>query len=461
MPNHKTTVIVTLSALSLSALALSGCSLAPVYKVPVTPAAAISYNEIGPWTPAVPADTTEPRAWWQVFNDEGLNGLEGRLDAGNLQLASGVARFNQALALSHQAQASLLPTLNAIGSASQTFDPRNGKLNNYTLGLSAGYGLDFWGANQNSAKAAQASAQASADDLADLRLTLQAKLAETYIQLRGADAEIALLQQSVDAYQKALDLTNSRFKGGASSEIDVGRARTQLGATQAQWEQARAGRALLEHAIAVLIGVQPTGFRINTVSGVDEVPHIPMDQPSTLLQRRPDIAAAERRVNAANAAIGMARAAFFPNVILGAVEGREDYVGKQGRYWALGPVSLNLPLFNGGALSAGLSVAKAEFDQASSAYRLSVLSAFQQVEDQLALSNRLAVAADREDEALRAAVRTNQLAMVEYKDGAASYLDVVTAQTAELDARRAALNIHTSRLLASIDLIRALGGGWK
>ncbi|MFT4077441.1 MAG: efflux transporter outer membrane subunit [Asticcacaulis sp.] len=458
MPNRN---LVTLPVAALLPTLLAACSMAPAYQVPVTPEAPAVYSETGPWTPAAPADDAARGTWWQVFNDATLNDLEGRIEGHNLQLAAALARYDQAVALTGQAQAGLLPSLNLTAWQSRTRDPRNGDLNNYLAGATASYEIDLWGRIRNTVAANRANAEASAADVATLRLSLQAKLAETYMSLRGADAQIALLHQSVEAYQKALDLTTDRFKGGAAGEIDVGRARTQLGTTQSQLEQLGASRALLEHAIAVLLGEQPSSFHLDAVSDAITVPQIPVDAPSGLLQRRPDIAAAERRVYAANAGIGVARAARFPSLTLAAGGGNEEYVGQTGPYWAIGPVAASLPVFDGGARKAGVASARAQFEQAADTYRLTVLTAFQDVEDQLALNNRLAVAADRQDEAVTAATRTNQLALIQYKEGAASYLDVVTAQTSELDARRTALTLRTTRLLAGIDLIRALGGGWQ
>ncbi len=459
MPSRNTLAASLLLSAGLAS-SLGACSLAPAYKVPVTPAPAEAYHETGTWTPAAPADAAARGAWWQVFNDAALDNLEQRIDGGNAQLAIAAARYDEAGALARQAEAGLLPTLGIAGSVSKTDDPRNGHLNNYSLGLSAGYELDLWGRVRNSVAAGKAEAQASAADLANVRLSLQARLAETYFSLRGADAEIALLQQTTDTYQKALDLTTDRYKGGASGEADVGRAKTQLGSTQAQLEQAHASRALLEHAIAVLVGESASTFRVEAVATPMDVPQIPVDAPSQLLQRRADVAAAERRVYEANARIGVARAAFYPDITLSATGGNEEYVGVTGPFWALGPAAVSLPIFDAGARSARTQQARDEFDVASAQYRQTVLGAFQDVEDQLALANRLSVAAARQDEAVTAASETDRLSLIQYREGAASYLDVVTAQTAELEARRAALDIHTRRLLAGVDLIRALGGGW-
>ncbi len=460
MPSRK-----VLAAFLLLGTGLTACSLTPAYTVPATPAPGDSsqgggYHETGAWTPAAPADAAARGAWWSAFADPLLDTLEQRINTNNAQLAMAAARYDEAGALARQAQSGLFPTLGATGFASQTDDPRNGRLNNYSLGLSAGYEADLWGRVRNLAAAGHAEAQASAADLADVRLSLQARLAETYFSLRGADAQIALLQQTSDDYQKALDLTTDRYKGGASGAADVGRAKTQLSSTQAQLEQARASRALLEHALAVLVGSSASTFRVAPNASSVDVPRIPVDAPSQLLQRRPDIAAAERRVFEANAGIGVARAAFFPDITLTAGGGTEEYVNATGPFWAIGPLAFNLPIFDAGARSARLTQARAEFDGASAQYRQTVLTAFQDVEDQLALANRLAAAAARQDEAVTAAGETDRLSMLQYRDGAASYLDVVTAQTAELQARSAALDIQTRRLLAGVDLIRALGGGW-
>ena len=468
MPSRK---IAAAGASLLLATSLGACSLAPAYKVPATPPAGDpqmngAYHETGAWTPAAPADAVARGPWWRVFNDPALDALEQRIDTGNAQLAIAVAQYDEASALFGQARAGLFPTLAATGFASRTDDPRNGQLNNNSLGLTAGYEVDLWGRVRNLVAAGKAEAQASAADLANVHLSLQALLAETYFNLRGADAQIALLQQTSDDYQKALDLTNDRFKGGASAEADVGRAKAQLEATLAQLEQERASRALLEHALAVLVGESASTFRMAAVTTqvddlLNDVPQIPVDAPSQLLQRRPDIAAAERRVYEANAKIGVARAAFYPDITLAAGGGTEEYVGKTGSFWALGPASINLPLFDGGERSAGVKGARAEFEAAAAQYRQTVLVAFQNVEDELAQANRLAMAQQHQDEAVKAAGETDRLSMIQYREGAASYLDVVTAQTTALQARSAALTIHTQRLLAGVDLIRALGGSWQ
>lgn len=450
----------------LALIGLGGCSLAPAYAPPVTVAAAPAYREAGPWTPAAPADAEARGPWWRLFGDPALDALEQRLEAGSPQLAAALARYDQAAALARRARADRWPSATATASVERERDhdaPR-GRRDTTGLDATAVYELDLWGRVRNLVAAGRAEAQASAADLASVRLSLQAHLADTYFQLRGLDAQISVLTQTADAYEKALALTERRFRGGASSAVDVGRARTQLAATQAQYEQALADRALLEHAIAALLGESASSFTIAAVADVIQPPRVPVSAPSGLLQRRPDVAAAERRVAAANARIGVARAAAFPSLTLAATGGFQstggDLLSASNRQWALGPVALSLPLLDGGARRADVAGSRAAFEEQAALYRQTVLDAFREVEDQMALANRLAAAEARQTEAVDAAVRTNALATTRYREGAANYLEVVTAQTAELDARRAALDIRARRLTAGVDLVRALGGGW-
>ncbi|PIB90914.1 RND transporter [Caulobacter sp. FWC2] len=437
--------------------------MAPAY-APPTPAAPVAFRDTGPWTPAAPAEAVRDGTWWAVFKDPTLDGLERKLELGSANLAAALARYDQARALSRQASSALLPRVGAQGSVERQRTPANGRYDTATLAASAAYELDLWGRVRNLVAAGQADAQASAADLAGVRLSLQAQLADTYFSLRGADAQIAVLASTVEAYRQALDLTNRRQAGGAASGLDTGRAQTQLAATQAQYEQAVADRALLEHALAVLVGEPASSFTLAAAPQLTEAPVTPVGAPSTLLQRRPDIAAAERRMAAANARVGVARAAWFPSVTLAAAGGYQSNGGEllsaANHVWALGPLAAALPLFDGGARKAEVARSRAVFDETAAGYRQTVLDAFREVEDQMVLANRLAAAQDRQDEALAAAARTTALATTRYREGAASYLDVVTAQTAELQARREAQDLRTRRLAASVDLIRALGGGW-
>jgi multidrug efflux system outer membrane protein len=448
--------------LMLAAAALAGCNLAPPYRVPLTPEPTPSYRETGPWTPAAPSDAAPRGRWWAVIQEPELDSLEDRLESENPSLAAALARYEQSRALATRARAALFPELDAGGYVQDAHYP-NLSAPYASGGGSLSYELDLWGRIRNQVAAAKAEAQASAADVAAARLSLQALLAEIWLGLRGYDAEIDVLRQTQTAYKQALDLTQQRYNGGAASEQDVSRARTQLGDVQSQYAQAQASRALLEHAIAALVGASASRFEIAARPVQAAPPEIPVDAPSALLQRRPDIAAAERRVASANAEIGVYRAALYPAVTLSAAGGY-DSVGTLAAtaagYWAVGPATALLPVFDAGRRRADVRRARAAFDEAAATYRQTVLDAFRQVEDELTLANRLADAEARQQEAVAAARETDQLALSRYTEGAADYLEVVTAQAAELDARRSDVELRTRRLVASIDLVRALGGGW-
>uniref|UniRef100_UPI0025E3D309 efflux transporter outer membrane subunit n=1 Tax=uncultured Caulobacter sp. TaxID=158749 RepID=UPI0025E3D309 len=315
------------SLLILAGLGLAGCSMPPAY-APPTPAAPTAFRDTGPWTPAAPAETVSNGAWWAAFKDPTLDGLERRLETGSADLAAALARYDQARALARQAAGALLPSVGVLASAERQRTPANGRFDTTTVSASAAYEFDLWARIRNLVAAGKADAQASAADLAGVRLSLQAQLADSYFALRGADAQIAVLGSTVEAYRQALDLTNRRQAGGAASGLDTGRAQTQLAATQAQYEQAVADRALLEHAIAVLVGEPASSFSLAAAEGLSDAPVTPVGAPSTLLQRRPDVAAAERRMAAANARIGVARAAWFPSVTLAAAGGYQSNGGE-------------------------------------------------------------------------------------------------------------------------------------
>ncbi len=469
----KSAVAVLLAAPLLAGMGLAGCSLAPAY-APPTVETPVAFKEVGPWSPAAPADAAPRDGWWRVYNDPVLDGLQAQLEAANNGLASAVARYDQARALAAQAGAGLFPEIDFSGVAQALRQSQNRPLrtggagpNNYDneqIALGVNYEIDLWGRLRNLAAASRDQAQASAADLQSAELSLRADLANNYMALRGADAQLKLLKDTVAAYSRAYDLTQARHEGGASSGLDVGRAETQLRTAKAQIYDLAAQRALYEHAIAVLVGKPASAFAVAAVDNGPAIPHVPASAPSALLQRRPDIAAAERRAAAANAQIGVARAALFPTITLGLTGGYQDAGGinllqAPNSFWTLGP-GVVAPVFDEGRRQAAAAAAKAQFNQVSADYRQAVLAAFQNVEDQLALNNQLAGEASEQALAVTAAQKTQDLALTRYQLGAASFLEVVTAQTAALQVEQSALTVQTRRLQASVNLVRALGGGW-
>jgi len=458
----------------LSIVSISGCSLAPDYKPPLMPTP-VAYKEAGPWQPAKPSDDLPKGDWWRDYGDSTLDQLEGRIDAANPDLAASVARYDEARALTSEASASFLPFVDLGGSATQNRQSAKRPLrsanqpNQYganTIDLQANYELDFWGRIRNTVAAGQATAQARAADVETVRLGLHAELASDYAALRGLDAELKLLTDTETAYLRAQALTQDRYEGKIASGIDVSRSASQLESARALASDARAQRALFEHAIASLVGEPASSFSIPSAVVNIPLPAVLTGLPSALLQRRPDIAAAERRVASANASIGVARAAFYPTITLNLMGGFQDTGGGAGllaapfSFWSVGP-GLVLPLFEGGLRQAAEAQAYAVLDEAASQYRSTVLGAFQEVEDNLALLHNLGVEAQDESQAVEAAEHTADLSLTLYHDGAASYLDVVVAQTDALQAERTLLDLNTRRLQANIRLVRAVGGGWS
>jgi NodT family efflux transporter outer membrane factor (OMF) lipoprotein len=457
----------------LPTLLLGACSLAPPLKVPQVPAAA-AYKELGPWTPAQPADRLPRDSWWMLYGNAELDELEKRLIAGNPTLAAAVANYAQARALSDQARAGLFPTLGLNASAARAHESLNAPLttaatpryyDDYTVGGSVSYELDLWGQIRNEVHAGEANAAASAADLENARLSLIAQLVQDYVQLRSLDQQSAILEDTVQAYARALTITQQRHGAGIAPGLDVAQAQTQLDAARSQASQVLVQRALMEHAIAALIGVSASTFSLKPAIVPIELPQVPSGLPATLLERRPDVAAAERRMAAANAEIGVARAAYFPSLTLSAQGGFEstavsNLLRTPSSYWALGPSAL-LSVFDGGLRRAQVAQARAAFDASAANYRGTAVAAFQQVEDSLAALNHYHDAAVQERAAVEAAQRTLNLSMALYKQGAADYLTVVTSQTALLQAQLQALSLDTLQLVASVDLVRALGGGWE
>lgn len=455
---------------ALAAMVLSGCSMAPPYHVPVTSVPA-AYKESAPWVPATPGDTAPRGTWWTAFGDSDLNALEARIEGDSPTLAAALARHEQALAAVGDARADLFPQASASASAGrQRVSARRplspGSPSTYDLYLVNGsidYEVDLWGRIRNGVRATRAEAQATDADLAATRLALQTGLADAYFRLRGLDAQAELLRQTVAAYERAYQLTDTRHQGGIASGLDTSRSQTILASARAQISAIASARAAVEHSVAALIGQPASTFSLPpTKTGQIDPPIVPTGAPSTLLQRRPDIAAAERRTAAANARIGIARAAWFPSLTLGAGGGWEATGGAllsaPATFWAIGPIEAALTLFDGGRRAARVRQSRAVFDEAAADYRATVLTAFREAEDQIAAARALGAQEDAQRAAAAAAARTEALALTRYRDGASDYLDVVTAQTAALEAERDAIAIRTQRLQAAVALVRALGG---
>lgn len=454
---------------ALTPMLLGACSMAPAYHAPRT-AAPAAYKEMAGWTQAVPADAAPRGAWWEAFGDPVLNDLEVRAEKASPTLAAALARFDQTRAAARVEKSDLFPTIGAGADAGKqrVSGTRFGgtgdavTYHDFSVGAALDYELDLWGRIRNSVAAAKADAQASEADLASARLSLQASVADAYARLRGLDAQADLLRQTVDAFGKAYDLTARRHNGGIASGVDVNRAQTVLGNARAQISAIAAERASTEHEIAALIGEVASSFSIAARPQSLAAPALPAGMPSEMLQRRPDIAAAERRIAAANARIGVARAAFFPTLTLGGSAGFESTHGAllqtPNSVWGLGPLSAMLILFDGGRRTAQVKMSRAEYEEVAARYRDTVLTAFRQTEDAIATNRLLDQQAIDQKSAAEAAARSRDLALTRYRDGASDYLEVVIAQTDALDAQRELLVLETQRMRGSIALVRAIGG---
>jgi NodT family efflux transporter outer membrane factor (OMF) lipoprotein len=465
-------VKLRLFGIVVAACAAGACSLAPTYTKPTIDAPQ-AFKETGPWQTAAPADELDASDWWHRYGDATLDELEAKVDAANPDLAAAEERYALARGFVGEATSGLFPRIDATDLSTKNRQSDNRPLRSASqpaeyedrlLGAQLGYELDLWGRVRNLVAASRANAQASKADLASVRLSLHAELANAYISLRGLDAQQKLLDDTVAAYEQALKLTKNRLEGGIASGLDVSRAQTQLGNALALRTDVRAQRALYEHAIASLVGQTASTFSLQPIVADLPVPPVPTALPSTLLERRPDVAAAERRAAAANAQIGITRAAFFPNVSITATGGYENAGGtgwltSPNSFWSLGP-RITLPIFDAGLRSAREKEAFAIFNEASDRYRSTALTAFQQVEDNLALLHLLGEEAKFQSAAAASAQQTLNLALDRYRNGAVSYLDVVESQTAALQAQRSELALRVRQLHASVGLIRALGGGW-
>jgi len=455
------------SSLMLAAL-LSACAVGPDYQRPEAPASA-AFKEApqgdAGWFPAAPADTLERGPWWQLFGDAELDKLVAQVEVSNQNVAAAVAAYAQARALVAQQRASLFPSVGLNASAQRSGGGASlGTANNLQLGVAASWEPDVWGALRRSVEGAQASAQASAADLAAARLSAQGELATDYFALRATDAQIALTRSSVEGYTRSLKITQDRYAAAIAAKTDVLQAQTLLDSTRANLSSLAITRAQLEHAIAVLIGKAPAEFSLPVADWNTAVPAVPLGVPSGLLQRRPDIASAERAVAAANANIGVQRSAYFPALTLSGSYGNAgsrigDLIGASTSLWSFG-LSAAQTLFDAGATRARVEGAEAARAAAVARYRQTVLTAFQAVEDQLAATRYLAEQADLRRSASEAADLTEQQLLNRYKQGLVAYTDVVTAQVSALNARSTLSQLASSRQAAAIALIQALGGGW-
>jgi NodT family efflux transporter outer membrane factor (OMF) lipoprotein len=459
--------------LALLPLLLAGCMVGPDYVRPSAPAAA-AYRELGGWKRAEPSDHAPRGRWWDVFGDPQLGALLEQVELSNQNLALAEAQFRQAQALVQAARSAYYPTLSVGGSVervkpSGTLGSRpaaRGAYTDYVLQANVGWELDLWGRLRRLLEANVAVAQASAGDLQSARLSAQAELAQDYFQLRALDAQQQLLQDATRAYEKSLQLTRTRYAAGVAARSDVALAQTLHDTTRAQAIDIGVRRAQLEHAIAVLIGKPPSEFALERAALTALPPPVPAGLPAELLERRPDIAAAERRVAAANAQIGAAIAAYYPTVTLGASGGFEStsfskWLTAPSRFWALGPLAVSEAVFDAGLRRAVTAQARAAYDQDVAAYRQSVLNGFREVEDNLAALRTLEEEAQAQEAAVKSAEQSVQLITNQYKAGTVSYLDVVVAQTALLNNQRTAVEIQGRRVVASVLLVRALGGGWS
>jgi NodT family efflux transporter outer membrane factor (OMF) lipoprotein len=458
-------------------LSIAGCSLAPPYKVPSSAPTASQYKELDTaWSAAHPADQLPKGNWWAIFNDPQLESLESKAREANQNLKAAFARLQQARADTRIARADLFPNLSATASAtrarvspnSPTYvkgSPTEG--NDFVLEGDFSYEIDLWGRVRNAVASARATQQASAADLASLGLSIQAEVATDYFGLRSFDTQQQLLAKTVEDYARSLDLTQALFDGGAVPLSDLAQAKTQLHSAQTQATDIHLRRAQLEHAIAVLIGDNPSDFRLppNPLPQDAAPPAIDPGLPSALLERRPDVAEAERRVAAANAQIGVARAAYFPQFSLTGLGGynsvhSSNWIDAPSLFWSVGP-QMTLPLFEGGRLVAQTERAKAVYSEQVATYRNTVLTAYQEVEDNLAALRDLERESQSEAEAIEAADTALQQSEDRYAAGIVTFLEVSVTETADLQARLSAVDIRARRLDAAVLLVKALGGSWQ
>jgi NodT family efflux transporter outer membrane factor (OMF) lipoprotein len=465
----------------LAAALVAGCSVSPTYHVPATPSPA-AFKELEGWVPAAPADALERGPWWTLFGDPVLNELAASVEVSNQNVAAAVAAYAQARSIVAEQRAALFPSLSLTGSGTRsgtrggggaaTVDANGniigsggGKVsNNYRLSIGGSWEPDVWGRLRAGVSAASASAQASAADLAAATLSAQGELALDYVSLRSVDAQRALLATTIEGYERELRITQNRYDAGIVPHSDVYQAETQLANARSDELALATQRAQLEHAIAVLVGKAPAEFSLAVAPWKVSVPEVPVGVPSTLLQRRPDIAGAERRVAAANEQIGIARSAYFPDIGLSASYGTAasrvgDLFNVSAAAWSFG-LSAAQTLFDAGATRARVAGARAAQEEAAARYRQTVLSAFADVENQLAATRVLAQQQELRRQASAAADKVEQQVLNRYRAGQVSYTEVVTAQVTALNARRSLVQAQADRQTTAVALIQSLGGGW-
>jgi NodT family efflux transporter outer membrane factor (OMF) lipoprotein len=460
------------------AMLLASCTVGPKYSKPAVPAAPayseqppIAYKEVNGWKTAQPGDSVIRGNWWELFGDPPLNALEEQVGPANQTLQAAEANFRQARAAIKYNHSFLFPTISAGAGISYNRVSGNNpsgiagsQYGEFVLPISVSYDADLWGRVRKSIAAAREQFQASAATLENVKLELQTDLAVDYFEARSLDSQKKLLDDTVVAYQKALQLTENRFNGGVASKAEVAQAQTQLDQTQAQDIDIGVARAEYEHAIAVLTGKVPEGFGLPLSPLTEQAPVIPVGIPSQLLERRPDIASAERQVAAANEQIGIARTAFFPDLMISVTGGLQsgsliDWFTWPSRYWAVGPQILQT-VFDAGRRRAQLESAVAGYDFTVANYRQTALTAFQEVEDNLSTLRILEQEAAKQHEATVAAENALQLSLNRYKGGLITYLDVITSQSIALSNERTEVDLRRRRMDASVLLIKALGGGW-
>jgi NodT family efflux transporter outer membrane factor (OMF) lipoprotein len=458
---------------AMAVLQFCGCTVGPKYQRPAAPVPA-AYKEVGNWKQAQPNEQNLGGNWWEIFQDPQLNALEAQVNVSNQNLKAAAAQYTQARALLRYNRADYFPTITGGASATRNriSDNRppslttNGRTySDFQIPLELSYQLDVWGRVRRNVESYREQAQASAADLATVNLSMHAQLALDYFQARTLDAEEQLLNSTVTQYEQALALIQSRFSGGIASDLEVQQAETQLETTRAQAIDVGVARAQYEHAVAILIGKPPADFSLPALPLTASPPPIPAGLPSELLERRPDIAAAERRMASANAQIGVAKAAYYPNINLGATGGFESgvittLISGPSILWSAGGSAV-MPLFDVGRRRAGVDEAIAAYDQTVANYRETVLTGFQQVEDNVAALRILEHEAQVQDRAVVAAQKYLDLANTRYVGGVTSYLEVTTAQSAALSDELTAVNILGRRMVNAVTLVQALGGGWN